>query len=107
MTVTKPQHLAALERANEIRLARAQVKRDLKADPQLIFDLLDNPDPCLSTAPVEEILRCLPRFGPHRINQVVRPAGVNPYREIGMLTVRQREALACQLRQSRFMAVTA
>lgn len=101
------QHLEALARANKIRLARAGIKRQLKADPQLIFDLLDDPDPCLSTAPVEEILRCLPRFGPHRIGKITGPAGVNPYREIGMLTVRQREALACQLRQSRFMAVTA
>ena len=51
---TAQQRLDAIARANEIRLGRAQTKRDLKAVRVSIHDLLDSPPEHMAGARVEE-----------------------------------------------------
>ena len=54
------QRMAALERANGIRSARAQLKRDLKAGRVKITELLAKPPEYVLTAKVFDMLLAVP-----------------------------------------------
>ena len=54
------QRMEALQRANEIRTRRAQLKRDLKGGRQTIHDLLLEPPEYVETAKVFDILMAVP-----------------------------------------------
>jgi hypothetical protein len=93
------QALNALGRANEIRIARADLKKAIAADPHLIFGVLDDPPECVLTAGVEEILKALPRFGPSRVKFLLLGAQISSFMSVGGLTARQRALLANCLRE--------
>src|SRR5512140_324841 len=57
------QRMDALSRANEVRVLRAQLKRDLKAGRVSIGALLLDPPPYLETAKIFDMLLALPRDG--------------------------------------------
>jgi hypothetical protein len=54
------QRLQALHRANEIRIARAQLKRQLALGTLHITDLLAAPPPCTRTQKIDKLLLALP-----------------------------------------------
>jgi hypothetical protein len=109
-----PQHLAALERANRIRSATAQHKRDLKAslDPfALLADLIEQEPEGITHAKLLPMLRALPRMGPARVEAMASRWGVtrvmlvrqigpfaDPNRQRPQLTDRQRELVVEMLR---------
>ena len=55
--------MEALARANDIRVRRAQLKKDLKAGRVGIEGILSTPPEYVSTAKVFDILMALPKFG--------------------------------------------
>jgi len=55
--------MEALKRANDIRVRRAQLKKDLKTGAANIDDVLRNPPEYVSTAKVFDILMAVPKFG--------------------------------------------
>src|SRR3712207_5619229 len=57
------QRMDALQRANEIRTRRAQLKRDLKGGRVTIHDLLSSPPDYLETAKVFDMLLAVPKYG--------------------------------------------
>ena len=57
------QRMDALQRANQIRTRRAQLKRDLKAGRTSIHDLLLSPPDYLETAKVFDMLLAVPKYG--------------------------------------------
>jgi len=66
-TVRSPaQRRKALHRANEIRIARAQLKRRLATGSVQITDILAAPPACTQTQKVDELLLALPKYGPVR-----------------------------------------
>ena len=93
------QAMEALALANEVRYARAKLKKRIAADPHVIFEVLDDPPACVQSAGVEEILRALPRFGPSRVKFLLLGAQVSSFMSMGGLTVRQRALLANCLRE--------
>ena len=79
----------ALKRANDVRVKRAKLKKDLKEGKVRIEKILDNPPEYVSTAKVVDILMAVPKFGrvkadtlPHHVQdqpvedggRAVRPA---------------------------------
>jgi hypothetical protein len=99
ITLTPPdrtltQRFAALDRANEIRSARASLKRDLKAGRAHIHDLLIDPPDCITTMRVFDLLVAVPKVGRVKANKVLSSCRVSPSRSVGGLTVRQRGELA-------------
>ena len=64
----------ALQRANEIRTRRAQLKRDLKAGRASIHDLLLEPPEYVETAKVFDMLLAVPKYGRVKVNKVLRSA---------------------------------
>lgn len=85
-----PQHLRALAHANEIRLARAQVKRDIKSGDMKVREvLLETPACCLSMS-IGALLMSQNRWGKLRTRRALAEMGLGELRQVGALTLRQR-----------------
>jgi hypothetical protein len=84
----------ALQRANEIRTARAQLKRDLKAGRISVHDLLLNPPDYVQTAKVFDMLLAVPKYGRVKVGKILNVCRISPSKTIGGLSQRQRHELA-------------
>ena len=93
------QRMEALKRANEIRTARAQLKRDLKAGRRSIHDLLLAPPEYVETAKVFDMLLAVPKYGRVKVNKVLQVCRISPSKTIGGLSQRQRAELVSMLRR--------
>ena len=93
----RPQHLQALTRANQVRLARAQLKRRV-AYGQITADevILESPWEAESMT-VADLLMSQRRWGITRCRKVLAQIPVSETKTIGSLTDRQRRALAILL----------
>jgi hypothetical protein len=93
------QRMDALERANEIRTRRAQLKRDLKAGRVTVHDLLLEPPSYVETAKVFDMLLAVPKYGRVKVNKVLVSCRISPSKTIGGLSQRQRTELVSMLRR--------
>jgi hypothetical protein len=93
------QRMEALQRANEIRSRRAQLKRDLKGGRQSIHDLLLDPPEFVETAKVFDMLLAVPKYGRVKVNKVLQQCRISPSKTIGGLSQRQRTELVSMLRR--------
>lgn len=97
-TVTPaPQHLEALKRANEVRLARAELKRKVAAGETAAGDVILACPWQAESMPVCELLTSQRRWGQTRCRRALMSLGVPENKRIGTLTERQRLALAAVL----------
>lgn len=87
----RPQHLVALERANRIRLARADVKRRLAAGTLTLDDALD--EWSVGNMLVFELVSARRRWGPACTSKAFAAAGVSETKTVDALTPRQRRVL--------------
>src|SRR3954465_12251641 len=91
------QHLRALARANRVRLARAELKRQIAAEEILASQvILDCPWEAASMS-ISDLLMCQRRWGRARCRRLLVSLGVPENKQIGTLTQRQRGALAAVL----------
>jgi hypothetical protein len=102
MTATTPsgrlqQRLAALERANEIRTLRAQLKRDLKGGRKAIEDVLSRPPDYLTSATILDVLIWTPKRKRIKASRILRRCHITPTRPVGALTERQRQLIIAEL----------
>ena len=93
------QRMDALQRANQIRTRRAQLKRDLKAGRTNIHDLLLDPPDYLETAKVFDMLLAVPKYGRVKVNKILVQCRISPSKTIGGLSERQRTELVSMLRR--------
>lgn len=93
------QRMDALQRANQIRTRRAQLKRDLKGGRTKIHDLLLDPPDYLETAKVFDMLLAVPKYGRVKANKVLVQCRISPSKTIGGLSERQRTELVSMLRK--------
>lgn len=93
------QRMDALQRANEIRTRRAQLKRDLKAQRTTIDTLLENPPEYVGTAKVFDLLLAVPKYGRVKVNKILQQCRISPSKTIGGLSERQRTELVSLLRR--------
>ncbi len=96
-----PQHMRALERANKVRLARAELKRRI-ADGELGVAevILDCPWEAESMA-VGDLLMSQRRWGQTRCRKFLAQVPMSEKKSIGSMTDRQRRTLASMLIASR------
>src|SRR4051812_46147474 len=93
-----PQHLQALQRANAVRLARAELKRRVaEGDVSAADVILDSPWEAESMT-VSELLTSQRRWGTTRCRKLVALIPMPENKTIGSMTDRQRHALAELLR---------
>jgi len=93
------QRMEALQRANDIRSRRAQLKRDLKAGRQPIDELLLEPPDYLETAKVFDLLLAVPKYGRVKVNKILSQCRISPSKTIGGLSQRQRAELIALMRR--------
>src|SRR4051812_30594445 len=93
------QRMDALQRANEIRTRRAQLKKDLKGGRVSIQALLLDPPEYVQTAKVFDMLLAVPKSGRVKENKVPQRCRTPPSKTIGGLSQRQRSELFGQLRR--------
>lgn len=91
--------MEALKRANDIRSARARLKKDLKAGRVTIKDLLHAPPEYVMTAKVFDMLLAVPKYGRVKTNRILNQCRISPSKTIGGLSERQRAELVSQLRR--------
>lgn len=91
--------MEALNRANNVRSARARLKRDLKAGRTTIHDLLALPPDYVMTAKVFDMLLAVPKYGRVKANRVLQQCKVSPAKTIGGLSERQRNELVARMRR--------
>jgi hypothetical protein len=92
-----PQRLRALERANAVRLARAELKRRIaEGEASASEVILDPPDEALSWA-IGELLISQRRWGTTKCRKFLSGYHITETKTLGALTERQRHVLADQL----------
>jgi hypothetical protein len=90
--------MQALARANEVRLARAALKRDVSAGRRRVTEvLLDSPWEAESMS-LTELLCSQRRWGRARSRKLLSSIALSEGKRIGSLTERQRRILVAALR---------
>jgi hypothetical protein len=93
----EPQRLRALERANEIRLARAELKRRIANGDIFAAEVILSP-PCAAFSwAIGDLLMSQRRWGSTRCRKFLLRNHINETKPVGALTDRQRRLLADQL----------
>ena len=96
---THEQRMRALRRANEIRSARARLKRDLKAGKAQIEKLLLDPPDYVLSAKTFDMILAVPKYGRVKANKILTQCRISPSKTIGGLSERQRTELVHLLRR--------
>jgi hypothetical protein len=92
-----PQHMQALRRANEVRLARAELKRSVAEGRKTVGAIiLDCPWEAASMT-ISELLLSQRRWGATRCSKFLQDIGITETKSVGSMTDRQRLALAAMI----------
>ena len=110
MTAVQSQPKQALLLANQVRMARAAVRSELRTIGTSttrrklgflhIADIIEKPAPEFRTWPVGEALILPYRAGAAKVSAILREAMVSPNKPIGELTERQRGVLTLTIRRT-------
>ncbi len=87
------QRMEALKRANDIRVRRAQLKKDLKDGRVEIEAILRTPPQYVETAKVFDILMAVPKFGRVKAARLLNQCRISQSKTVGGLSERQRTEL--------------
>jgi hypothetical protein len=101
----RPQHLCALERANAVRVARAELKRRVARGDVDAVDVVLSPPWEADTMPVGELLMSQRRWGSSRARKILARLSMSETKSVGSMTDRQRLLLASLLAPSETPAV--
>src|SRR3954452_18929720 len=92
-----PQHLLALRRANEVRLARAELKRRICSQEQNAAQVVLECPWEADSMEISDVLMSQRRWGRARCRRLLLSLGLPENKQLGTLTQRQRYALATVL----------
>src|SRR4051812_9832834 len=93
MDAAAPQHLKALEQANRVRLARAELKRQVAAEETTAAEVVLGCPWEASSMELSDLLMSQRRWGRARCRRLLLSLGLPENKHIGTLTPRQRRAL--------------
>jgi hypothetical protein len=96
-TDSAPQRLHSLERADHVRLARADLKRRLRSGEVAAAETILRCSRDTASMTVGELLRSQRGWGPRRSALMLRSVSVSEGKTLGSLTERQRVMLAAVL----------
>lgn len=88
------QHMQALQVANEVRLARAALKRSIRAGERDAAEVVLTCPWMAETMPLGELLRSQKQWGHARARKLLRSAGLGETKALNALTQRQRMMLS-------------
>src|SRR5437016_10912843 len=87
------QRMEALKRANDIRVRRAKLKKDLKDGTVQIEGVLMTPPEYVETAKVFDMLMAVPKFGRVKAARFLNQCRISQSKTVGGLSDRQRAEL--------------
>ncbi|MDQ6810984.1 MAG: hypothetical protein M3Z95_03675 [Actinomycetota bacterium] len=93
----RPQHLRALERANEVRLARAVIKRRVAFGELDVAEVIVHCPSAAHSMPLADLLMSQRRWGRTRCNRFLAELPMSENKTVGSMTDRQRRVLAATL----------
>ena len=93
------QRMEALKRANDIRVKRAQLKKNLKSGEVSIEEILREPPEYVGTAKVFDMLMAVPKFGRVKAARLLNQCRISQSKTVGGLSDRQRAELVGLLRR--------
>lgn len=91
------QALEALKLANQVRFARADLKRAIRTGDVKAADVIREMPSTVETMPLIELVACQYGWGPQRTRRLLRAVAVTADKTIGSMTQRQRDLVACLL----------
>jgi predicted DNA binding protein len=96
--------MQALARANEVRLARAALKRDIGGGRRAVTDVITDSPWEAESMSLSELLCSQRRWGRARSRKLLSSAALSEAKKIGTLTERQRRILvhALEAKLARF-----
>jgi len=97
ISTQEPQHLRALEQANRVRLARAELKRRICEDEISAAEVLLLCPWEAASMTVADVLTAQRRWGGTRCRKFLAAFRISETKTVGSLTDRQRRALAARL----------
>jgi hypothetical protein len=100
LKTSEPQRLRALERANQIRLARAALKRRIAVGEVSAAEVILNCPDAAHSWPIGDLLMSQRRWGSTRCRKFLSRSHIIETKPVGTLTDRQRQILARSLEES-------
>ena len=97
MSTAAPQHLRALQHANRVRLARAELKRKVASQKVSAAEVVLACPWEAESMEISDLLMSQRRWGRARCRRLLLSLGLPENKQLGTLTPRQREALAALL----------
>src|SRR5437763_7861847 len=92
-----PQHMRALERANQVRLARAELKRRVAVEEGDVADVILECAWETHSMAVADLLMSQRRWGQTRCRRFLAQIPMSEKKTVGSMTDRQRRTLAAML----------
>jgi hypothetical protein len=89
--------MRALERANSVRLARAELKRAIARGDRDAAEVVSECPWETESMTIAELLTSQRRWGRTRARKFLMPLSLNENKQLGTLTPRQRRLLATEL----------
>jgi hypothetical protein len=93
-----PQHMRALDRANRVRLARAELKREIADGSRTVADVVVECPWESESMTIADLLMSQHRWGRTRCRRFLSSMPMSETKTIGSMTERQRGQLAARLR---------
>jgi hypothetical protein len=97
LSPAEPQHMRALERANQVRLARAELKRRVAAGETSVAEVIVHCPWEAASMAVGDLLMSQRRWGQTRCRKFLAQIPISEQKTIGSMTERQRRTLAALL----------
>jgi len=94
---TAPQHLQALRQANRVRLARAELKRQVAEGERSVADVVLECPWETESMPIGDLLMSQHRWGRTRCRRFLAAVSMVETKPLGSMTDRQRRALVARL----------
>lgn len=92
-----PQHMRALDRANQVRLARAELKREIAEGSRTVAEVVADCPWESKSMSISDLLMSQHRWGRTRCRRFLASVPMQETKTIGSMTDRQRECLAARL----------
>lgn len=93
-----PQHMRALMQANRVRLARAELKRQIAEGDRTVADVVAECPWEAASMTIADLLMSQHRWGRTRCRRFLASIPMSETKTIGSMTQRQRQTLTARLR---------
>lgn len=92
-----PQHMTALAQANRVRLARAELKRQIESGARTVAQVILEAPWEAESMWIGDLLMAQRRWGRSRVRRFLTSVPMTESKTVGSMTRRQRDELALRL----------